>query len=58
MDTVFIWLIRAVCSLVLFLLALLLITQEKLMLLKRLLTASAKPKTDPLDRLKKARLTV
>lgn len=58
MTTLFIWLIRFVSLVILFVLTLLLITQETAVGIKRRLAISTKTKADPLASLKKARLPV
>ncbi len=63
MTNLFIWLIRAFSLLALFILTLVLITQETAMRCKRWLiqprkTSIAKHKADPLASLKKARLSI
>lgn len=58
MTTLFIWLIRLVSLVILFVLTLLLITQETAVQIKRRLTILTKTKADPLASLKKARLPV
>lgn len=58
MTTLFIWLIRFVSLVILFVLTLLLITQETVVGIKRRLAVLTKTKADPLASLKKARLPV
>lgn len=58
MTTLFIWLIRFVSLVMLFMLTLLLITQETAVGIKRRLAVLTKTKTDPLASLKKARLPI
>lgn len=58
MTTLFIWLIRLVSLVILFVLTLLLITQETAVQIKRRLTILTKTKADQLASLKKARLPV
>lgn len=58
MTTLFIWLIRAVSLTALFVLTLVLITQETVQRCKRWLKQPGSSKADPLASLKKAKLLI
>ena len=58
MTSLFIFLIRAVSSVVLFLLTLVLMTQEVIMYCKKRWILLTKPHHDPLAKLKNARLPI
>ncbi|MCX4188879.1 hypothetical protein [Methylophaga sp. OBS3] len=58
MTSFFIFLIRAISSVVLFLLTLVLMTQEAIMFCKKRWISLTKPHQDPLAELKNARLPI